>query len=304
MVTSEAQSNRSIAILMNLAAGLDEAGLECQDDRLALTSNVRHAAAAGAAALNQRAKRSTPFANQVNGVVPRVPLVKSAANWLDQLKKAKGFIGDVTAAEFLGVSATQVSRWRTGKELLDSATAWAIAMALEINPMLIIGSIGFHDASGADRTRWLNLLSTIINSDLPSLDDIEQGPMSEGPPAQVMGDEPTPVHSEAPTPTPTPTSAPAPLSAQGSKWSDEEDVRLVAGFEAGEEIGKLAAAHGRSAKSIILRLHRTHNLLAPELLTSLCQLYGFDLNVPATQQRNRRQREKKPVSKSTGGVFL
>ena len=119
-----------------------------------------------------------------------------------------------------------------------------------------------------------------------------------------MGDEPTPVHSEAPTPTPTPTSAPAPLSAQGSKWSDEEDVRLVAGFEAGEEIGKLAAAHGRSAKSIILRLHRTHNLLAPELLTSLCQLYGFDLNVPATQQRNRRQREKKPVSKSTGGVFL
>ena len=92
MVTSEAQSNRSIAILMNLAAGLDEAGLECQDDRLALTSNVRHAAAAGAAALNQRAKRSTPFANQVNGVVPRVPLVKSAANWLYQLQKNKNFI--------------------------------------------------------------------------------------------------------------------------------------------------------------------------------------------------------------------
>ncbi|WP_019334856.1 transcriptional regulator [Pseudomonas syringae] len=298
MVTSEAQSNRSIAILMNLAAGLDESGLECQDDRLALTSNVRHAAAAGAAALNQRAKRSTPFTNQVNGVAPRVPLVKSAANWLDQLKKAKGFIGDVTAAEFLGVSATQVSRWRTGKELLDSATAWAMAIALDINPMLIIGSIGFHDASGADRTRWLNLLSTIINSDLPSLDDIAQGPMSEDPPAQVMGAEPTTVHSEAPTP------APAPLSAQGSKWSDEEDLRLVAGFEAGEEIGKLATAHGRSAKSIILRLHRTHNLLAPELLTSLCQLYGFDLNVPATQQRNRRQREKKPVSKSTGDVFL
>lgn len=298
MVTSEAQSNRSIAILMNLAAGLDEAGLECQDDRLALTSNVRHAAAAGAAALNQRAKRSTPFANQVNGVVPRVPLVKSAANWLDQLKKAKGFIGDVTAAEFLGVSATQVSRWRTGKELLDSATAWAIAIALDINPMLIIGSIGFHDASGADRTRWLNLLSTIINSDLPSLDERAQATVSEDPPVQVLDAELTTVHSVEPTPTP------APLSAQGSKWSDEEDVRLVAGFEAGNEIGKLATAHGRSAKSIILRLHRTHNLLSPELLTSLCQLYDFDLNVPATQERNRRRREKKPVSKSTRDVFL
>lgn len=118
MASNEALTNRSIGILVNLSAGLDETGRECDDDRVQLTANLRLAAAAGAAALSQRSKRSTPFANDTGS--PNVKLVKSAAGWLDQLKQAKGFHGDVTAAEFLGVSPTQFSRWRTGKDLLDN----------------------------------------------------------------------------------------------------------------------------------------------------------------------------------------
>ena len=167
MASNEALTNRSIGILVNLSAGLDETGRECDDDRVQLTANLRLAAAAGAAALSQRSKRSTPFANDTGS--PNVKLVKSAAGWLDQLKQAKGFHGDVTAAEFLGVSATQFSRWRTGKDLLDNYHAWQLATALNVNPMAIIGSVNFHHARDSDRTRWLAMLSTVIDAELPTV---------------------------------------------------------------------------------------------------------------------------------------
>lgn len=95
-------------------------------------------------------------------------LVKTAANWLDQLKVVKGFHGDVSAAEFLGVSQTQFSRWRTGKDLLDNYHAWQIAAALNVNPMVVIGSVGFHHSRDTDRTRWLAMLSTVLDSELPA----------------------------------------------------------------------------------------------------------------------------------------
>lgn len=50
MASNEALTNRSIGILVNLSAGLDETGRECDDDRVQLTANLRLAAAAGAAA--------------------------------------------------------------------------------------------------------------------------------------------------------------------------------------------------------------------------------------------------------------
>ena len=268
MASNEALTNRSIGILVNLSAGLDETGRECDDDRVQLTANLRLAAAAGAAALSQRSKRSTPFANDTGS--PNVKLVKSAAGWLDQLKQAKGFHGDVTAAEFLGVSATQFSRWRTGKDLLDNYHAWQLATALNVNPMAIIGSVNFHHARDSDRTRWLAMLSTVIDAELPTV------PEAVIPPSAL-----------AAVPAETPPAAES--TAQGSKWTDDEDQRLVAGYQDGSDVAALAKAHRRTPKAILLRLSETHRLLKGELLASMCELYGVTLHSPA--------RDKKPARK-------
>ena len=50
------------------------------------------------------------------------------------------------AAELLGVSPTQFSRWCTGKDLLDNYIAWQVATALNANPMAIICSVNFLHA--------------------------------------------------------------------------------------------------------------------------------------------------------------
>ena len=288
MASNEALTNRSIGILVNLSAGLDETGRECDDDRVQLTANLRLAAAAGAAALSQRSKRSTPFANDTGS--PNVKLVKSAAGWLDQLKQAKGFHGDVTAAEFLGVSPTQFSRWRTGKDLLDNYHAWLVATALNVNPMAIIGSVNFHHARDSDRTRWLAMLQTVIDAELPPVP--ETGIPPRAPAAEPVE---SPVAPQAPEAT-----------AQGSKWTDDEDQRLVAAFQDCADVAALAKAHRRTPKAILLRLSQTHRLLTGERLTSLCELYGVSLNSPARGKKpalkGSRTAEKSP--QAAPSVFL
>ncbi|MBJ2286621.1 hypothetical protein JFT66_20980 [Pseudomonas sp. MF6755] len=275
MASNEALTNRAIGILVNLSAGLDETGRECDDDRVQLTANLRLAAAAGAAALSQRSKRSTPFANDTAS--PNVKLVKSAAGWLDQLKQAKGFHGDVTAAEFLGVSPTQFSRWRTGKDLLDNYHAWQIATALNVSPMAIIGSVNFHHARDTERTRWLHMLSTVIDAEL-----------------QTMPDAVIPPPAPAPAPAPASVTVEPPAqeaTAQGSKWTADEDERLVSAYQDCADVAALAKSHRRSVKAILLRLSQTHRLLNGERLASLCELYGVDLRHPG--------RDKKPARKPT-----
>lgn len=278
MANHDVLTNRSIAILINLSAGLDEAGHDCGDERVLLTSNMRLAAAAGAAALSQRAKRSTPFSCQT--ISPHVKLVKTAANWLDQLKQVKGFHGDVSAAEFLGVSQTQFSRWRTGKDLLDNYHAWQIAAAVKVNPMVVIGSVGFHHARDTDRTRWLAMLSTLIDSELPAVSEL----------AATRGAGAPDPEQEPASPTSNPGEK-AETSAQGSKWTDEEDKRLVAGYQDGMAIDALATTHRRSVKAILLRLSKTHCLMPTEQLASLCELYDVNLSNPGGERRTEQKKD-------------
>lgn len=294
MASNEALTNRSIGILVNLSAGLDETGRECDDDRVQLTANLRLAAAAGAAALSQRSKRSTPFANDTASL--NVKLVKSAAGWLDQLKQAKGFHGDVTAAEFLGVSPTQFSRWRTGKDLLDNYHAWQIATTLNVNPMAIIGCVNFHHARDTERTRWLHMLTTVIDAELPPIPD-----------AVISAPAPAPAPAPASAPALVPVDPPAKeATAQGSKWTAEEDARLVSAYQDCADVAALAKSHRRSIKAILLRLSQTHRLLSSETLTSLCELYGVDLR---HQGRDKKPARKTPQAaeksqQSASSVFL
>lgn len=296
MANQDVMTNRSIAILINLSAGLDEAGIECSDERVPLSAQLRLAAAAGAAALSQRAKRSTPFSNQTNS--PHVKLVKTAAHWLDQLKVVKGFHGDVSAAEFLGVSQTQFSRWRTGKDLLDNYHAWQIAAALKVNPMVVIGSVGFHHSRDTDRTRWLAMLSTVLDSELPAV-------TTQMPPVPTRAAE----HLSPLAPVPSSTGGDAESTAQGSKWSDEEDQRLVAGYSDGSSIDVLATAHRRTPKAILLRLSNMHRLIPAEQLASLCELYGVSLSSPGsgrkTEQKKVSTRQRRAKAKEHAPtVFL
>ncbi|WP_177429927.1 hypothetical protein [Pseudomonas sp. XWY-1] len=297
MAKQDEMTNRSIAILINLSAGLDEAGIECGDERVPLTAHLRLAAAAGAASLSQRAKRSTPFSNQTNS--PHVKLVKTAANWLDQLKVVKGFHGDVSAAEFLGVSQTQFSRWRTGKDLLDNYHAWQIAAALNVNPMVVIGSVGFHHSRDTDRTRWLAMLSTVLDSELPAVP--AQTPAAPAQAAEQV--------QQAQAPAPSSAGGNTESTAQGSKWTEEEDQRLVASYRDGSAIDALATAHRRTPKAILLRLSNTHRLIPAEQLSSLCELYGVNLKSPGngrkTEQKRGSPRQRRAKAKEHAPtVFL
>jgi len=296
MASQDVLTNRSIAILINLSAGLDEAGHESTDERVQLTANTRLAAAAGAAALSQRAKRSSPYSNQSNS--PHVQMVKSAANWLDQLKQAKGFHGDVSAAEFLGVSPTQFSRWRTGKDLLDNYHAWQIAAALNLNPMIIIGSVSFHHARDTERTRWLTMLATVIDSELPAVPvKAALTASSSGAPPSAICTGQVPV-AEA--------SEPGESSAQGSKWTDEEDKRLVEAYLDGTSVDILTNVHRRTPKAILLRLSNTHSLIGSEHLSSLCELYGVDMKNPNRDRKTERKKVPRAKKKQTPNtsVFL
>lgn len=60
---------------------------------------------------------------------------------------------------------------------------------------------------------------------------------------------------------------PAPANA-GKPWTKEEDSRLFAGFEHGETIEMLAAAHGRSRVAIEARLAKFGKVPPPHAMPS------------------------------------
>jgi hypothetical protein len=69
-----------------------------------------------------------------------------------------------------------------------------------------------------------------------------------------------------------PVELPRPLRPQpsraGQPWTDEEDARLGAAFDAGESVGRLSKAFERSAAAIRLRLVKLGRLSAEDALTS------------------------------------
>ena len=60
-----------------------------------------------------------------------------------------------------------------------------------------------------------------------------------------------------------------PQSGSGSRWSQEEEQRLVSAFDAGRTVDELARAHGRSRAGIEARLVRLGKLDASAVTTPL-----------------------------------
>jgi hypothetical protein len=60
-----------------------------------------------------------------------------------------------------------------------------------------------------------------------------------------------------------------PQSGSGSRWSTEEEQRLVTAFDAGRTVDELARAHGRSRAGIEARLVRLGKMDASAVTTPL-----------------------------------
>ena len=60
-----------------------------------------------------------------------------------------------------------------------------------------------------------------------------------------------------------------PETGAGSRWSEEEEQRLISGFDAGKSIETLAQAHSRSRAAIEARLVRLGKLDASAVTTPL-----------------------------------
>jgi hypothetical protein len=67
----------------------------------------------------------------------------------------------------------------------------------------------------------------------------------------------------APAPDPAARRAPAGRGNAGKPWSKEEDDKLIAGFDAGQTVEALAAAHARSRFAIEARLARFGKMAMP-----------------------------------------
>lgn len=84
----------------------------------------------------------------------------TSAEWLDTLKKVKGFETDSEAAAFLEASRQSASQWRSGKHEMDAATAWMLARAIKVDPLFVIASTAWQQASPDRRERWEALAAT------------------------------------------------------------------------------------------------------------------------------------------------
>ena len=250
-----AQSQRSIKILLNLSAGLEETGRTYVDGVVRLNSNIRHAAAAGAAALSQLhgvpmpallEKVGTGADSKKRAVVPEPAQLgmPSPVDWLDRLKLAKGFYADVSLAEYLGVSKQQFSQWRTGKVPLSVDEAWKVAIGLDVDPLTVIASVQYHASPHEKRQVWIDLART------------RQLAIAEGAASRPDADRPPG------------------LEAKGAKWSPEEDALLKSEAEMKVSFVEIAASHRRSVAAILYRLYNVHEHFSDAEMEELCSLHS------------------------------
>ncbi|MDR5798979.1 MULTISPECIES: helix-turn-helix domain-containing protein [Caballeronia] len=288
----DAHSQRSTRILINLAAGMDELGKPIADGTFKLTSNIRLAASAGAAALSQlqgihASGETTNARHEASDTsVPREVNLLTPGDWLDRLKTAKGFHADIALAEYLGISKSLFSQWRTGKVALTVEESWRLALELGVSPLQVIASVQYHAAEGEKRTAWRHLAASIADAKGASVIEQTDRPMRPA--------APTP---EKPSAGPAESSAGSEkqpgLESKGTKWPSEEDERLVREYQALTPIPEIALLHRRSIAAILYRLYKNHKLIPNDVMQALCERYKVKFNsiVPdaqsdgATEQR-------------------
>lgn len=78
----------------------------------------------------------------------------SASQWMDILRKEKGFDSDAECAAFLNVSKQAVSHWRQEKHQMGVGDCMAVGLAIGVNPIFVIVCSQFHAAKPERRAKW------------------------------------------------------------------------------------------------------------------------------------------------------
>ena len=81
-------------------------------------------------------------------------------DWLAACKRKFGVESDYALAKRLGVSTQTISSYRTGRSRLDDAMALTIALALEVDPIIVSASVNAERATTPEkRARWEGLFA-------------------------------------------------------------------------------------------------------------------------------------------------
>jgi plasmid maintenance system antidote protein VapI len=75
--------------------------------------------------------------------------MKSAANYLDDLRRHLGLPSDYAAAKALGLTRAAVSRYRNELSAFDDSTAIKVASLLGIDPLEVIAASAYQRAADA-----------------------------------------------------------------------------------------------------------------------------------------------------------
>ena len=127
-----------------------------------------------------------------------------------------------------------------------------------------------------EREQTLRILNALANGVHPATGEkfAADGPYQHPDTVRALFEAMRAVEGGAPAPASAPTperkAAPSmPQSGPGSRWSAEEEQRLVTAFDAGRTVDELARAHGRSRASIEARLVRLGKMDASAVTTPL-----------------------------------
>jgi len=75
---------------------------------------------------------------------------QASVYWLDRVKKDGGFASDYELAKALQMSRAGVSQIRSGKIGIGIKTAIRIGWLIQVDPLLVISSVMFHQETKGD----------------------------------------------------------------------------------------------------------------------------------------------------------
>ena len=85
-----------------------------------------------------------------------------AAAWIDRVKAVKGWDSDYRVASELGLTRQAISKYRSRESTLDEHFAMQVAIALSIDPAIVLTDQAMERAKNADaRSAWSAVLERL-----------------------------------------------------------------------------------------------------------------------------------------------
>lgn len=95
--------------------------------------------------------------------------MKKPTYWLEQAKTKLASDSDAALAHALGCSRQSISQHRHGKHNMSIRTALTIARILEVNPMIVIATTMYHQATtDEERKFWTDTVRRYQSPERPA----------------------------------------------------------------------------------------------------------------------------------------